>query len=89
MLANLTEFGKTPLFTRKELGAANVDMALYPLSAQRAAAKAAARVYEDILGERGTQNHQVAKMQTREEAYDVIQYHNFEKSLDELFSKEK
>ena len=84
VLANLTEFGQTPLFTLEELRIAGVAMALYPLSAFRAMNKAALRVYETIRRE-GTQQAVVGMMQTREELYDVISYHDFERRLDALF----
>jgi methylisocitrate lyase len=86
ILANITEFGKSPLFTVEELRSANVAMVLYPLSAFRAMNKAALKVYEDIR-KKGTQKGVVGEMQTREELYDVINYHSYEKKLDELFSK--
>lgn len=88
VLANITEFGKTPLFGRDELGEAGVDMILYPLSAFRAMSRAAAEVYETIR-ERGTQASRVGGMQTREELYEVIGYHEAERTLDALFSAEK
>ena len=87
MLANLTEFGQTPYFTVKELGAAGVRLVLYPLSASRAAAKATTVVYEAIR-KNGTQESVVPYMQTRAELYDVLGYHEYEKKLDELFGKE-
>src|SRR5207248_3013210 len=86
ILANITEFGKSPLFTVDELRSANVAMVLYPLSAFRAMNKAALRVYEEIR-KRGTQKGAIGEMQTREELYDIINYHSYEKKLDELFSK--
>jgi methylisocitrate lyase len=86
VLANLTEFGKTPLFTTRELGEAGVRLALYPLSAFRASALAALRVYE-ALRERGTQKDVLDTMQTRAELYDVLGYHEYERKLDELFSR--
>jgi methylisocitrate lyase len=87
VLANLTEFGKTPLFTVRELGEAGVRLALYPLSAFRASARAALNVYR-TLRERGTQKDVVDTMQTRTELYDVLGYHDYERKLDELFAKE-
>jgi methylisocitrate lyase len=87
VLANLTEFGKTPLFTVRELGEAGVRLALYPLSAFRASAKAALNVYR-TLRERGTQKDAIDSMQTRAELYDVLGYHDYERKLDELFEKE-
>ncbi len=86
ILANITEFGKTPLFTIEELRSADVAMALYPLSAFRAMNKAALKVYE-TLRQTGTQKGIVADMQTREELYDYLNYHAYEKKLDELFAK--
>lgn len=87
ILANITEFGLTPLFTRDELGANGVSMILYPLSAFRAMNKAAENVYEVIRRE-GTQMTLIDSMQTREELYDRINYHEYEKTLDELLGKE-
>src|SRR5690242_11382947 len=88
VLANLTEFGQTPLFTVSELGAAGVRLVLYPLSAFRAAARAQLRVYTAIRSE-GTQRGVLDLMQTRAELYEVLGYHEYEKKLDELFGKEK
>jgi methylisocitrate lyase len=88
VLANLTEFGQTPLFTLDELRDAGVGMALYPLSAFRAMNKAALAVYETVRRE-GTQRDLVGTMQTREELYEVIGYHAFEDRLDALFAKNK
>ena len=85
ILANITEFGKTPLFTRDELRSAGVGIALYPLSAFRAMNKAALRVYETVRKE-GTQKNVVEAMQTRDELYDFLNYHSYEQKLDELFS---
>jgi methylisocitrate lyase len=85
MLANITEFGKTPLFTSKELGEAGVAMVLYPLSAFRAANKAAEAVYEAIRRD-GSQLSVLDTMQTREELYDRIGYHRFEQRLDTLYA---
>ena len=87
LLANITEFGKTPLFTNKELAAAGVDISLYPLSAFRAMSMAAEKVYESLLKE-GTQKDVLDIMQTREELYERLNYHEFEQKLDELFSEE-
>ncbi|HZD21119.1 MAG TPA: methylisocitrate lyase, partial [Burkholderiales bacterium] len=84
ILANITEFGSTPLFTVDELRSADVAMALYPLTAFRAMNKMALRVYETVR-KSGTQKALVADMQTREELYDIIGYHDYEKKLDELF----
>ena len=86
ILANITEFGKTPLFTAEELRSAGVAIALYPLSAFRAMNKAALGVYE-TLRRTGTQKGALPQMQTREELYDVINYHSYEKKLDELFTR--
>ncbi len=88
VLANMTEFGVTPLFTREELGEAGVSLVLYPLSAFRAMAAAAQRVYRAIR-EEGTQAGVVEQMQTRAELYDILGYHAFERKLDELFGSEK
>ena len=86
ILANITEFGKTPLFSKEELKEAGVDMILYPLSAFRAMSKAAEGVYSEIL-EKGTQQDLIDRMQTRDELYEVLDYHTFEKKLDELFEE--
>jgi methylisocitrate lyase len=88
VLANLTEFGKTPLFTVQELREVGVRLALYPLSAFRAMSEIAKRVYQTIRTE-GTQKEVVGQMQTRVELYDVLNYHSFEDKLDQLFSDEK
>ena len=87
LLANITEFGKTPLFTNKELASVGVDMSLYPLSAFRAMSLAAEKVYESLLKE-GTQRNVLDIMQTREELYERLNYHEFEQKLDKLFSEE-
>jgi methylisocitrate lyase len=84
VLANITEFGKTPLFTTTELGSAGVRLVLYPLSAFRAMSKTALAVY-GALRKEGTQRSVLNLMQTREELYDVLGYHDYEKKLDELF----
>ena len=86
ILANITEFGKTPLFSKEELKEAGVNMILYPLSAFRAMSKAAEGVYSEIL-EKGTQQDLIDRMQTREELYEVLDYHTFEKKLDDLFEE--
>lgn len=86
VLANLTEFGKTPLFSTDELAKAGVRLALYPLSAYRAMAAAAERVYR-TLRETGTQRSVVETMQTREQLYEVLGYHEYEAKLDELFAE--
>lgn len=88
LLANITEFGQTPLFTREELAAAGVRLVLYPLSAFRAAAQAQVAVYEAIRRE-GTQKSVVPYMQTRAELYQVLGYEAYEHKLDELFGKDK
>jgi methylisocitrate lyase len=87
LLANITEFGQTPLFTVSELGGAGVRLVLYPLSAFRAAAQATTVVYGAIR-KLGTQRSVVDYMQTREELYEVLGYHAYEKKLDELFGKQ-
>lgn len=88
VLANLTEFGKTPLFTVEELRGAGVRLALYPLSAFRAMSKAALTVYE-TLRTQGTQQGVTDLMQTRSELYDVLGYHGYEQKLDALFAKQR
>ena len=88
ILANLTEFGATPLFTLEELRIVNVAIALYPLSAFRAMSNAALEVYGAIRRD-GTQKAVLSSMQTREQLYEVLGYHAYEKKLDALFSKEK
>lgn len=88
VLANLTEFGQTPLFTTDELADAGVRLALYPLSASRAMAAAADEIYRTIRRD-GTQKAVVDRMQTRAELYEVLDYHAYEQKLDELFADEK
>jgi methylisocitrate lyase len=88
ILANITEFGMTPLFTTTQLADASVNMVLYPLSAFRAANKAALNVYQHIRQD-GTQANVVDTMQTRTELYDSIGYHDYEKKLDALFKLNK
>ena len=88
VLANITEFGKTPLFTLDELRGAGVDIALYPLSAFRAMNAAALDVYATLRRE-GTQKASVAKMQTRDDLYRYLGYHAYEEKLDALFRKSK
>jgi methylisocitrate lyase len=88
ILANITEFGKSPLFTVEELRSAGVAMILYPLSAFRAMNKAALKVYES-LRKTGTQKGSLGDMQTREELYEIINYHSYEKKLDELFTRDR
>ena len=86
VLANITEFGKTPLFTVAELGSVGVSLVLYPLSAFRAMSKAALAVYTE-LRQAGTQQAVLGQMQTRDELYAVLGYHDYERKLDQLFSK--
>ncbi len=86
ILANITEFGATPLFTTDELRSANVAMALYPLSAFRAMNRAAEKVY-NVLRQEGTQKSVVDIMQTRNELYESINYYQFEEKLDALYTK--
>jgi methylisocitrate lyase len=88
VLANITEFGATPLFTVDELRGANVSIVLYPLSAFRAMNAAALNVYQSVRRD-GTQKNVVSTMQTRNELYDYLNYHSFEQKLDQLFAKEK
>lgn len=88
LLANITEFGQTPLYNKAELGEWGVDMVLYPLSAFRAMNKAAERVYTSIL-EEGDQKAVVDTMQTRMELYDYLGYHEYEQKLDSLFAQGK
>lgn len=88
VLANITEFGKTPLFTVDELRAAHVSLVLYPLSAFRAMNQAALLVYETLRRE-GTQKNALAAMQTRDELYDYLDYHEYEQKLDALFAKDR
>ena len=88
ILANITEFGKTPLFTREELAAAGVDFILYCCAAYRAMNAAALKVYETIRAE-GTQKSVLPLMQTRDELYKHLNYHAYEQKLDELFAKSK
>jgi methylisocitrate lyase len=88
ILANITEFGQTPLFTVDELRAANVGLALYPLSAFRAMNQAALNVYHAIRRD-GTQKNVLDTMQTRADLYDFLDYHAYEQKLDQLFAKEK
>ena len=87
ILANITEFGATPLFTLDELRTARIDIALYPLSAFRAANAAALNVYQHIRAD-GTQQNVLDTMQTRAELYDFLDYHSYEQKLDELFAKD-
>jgi len=88
VLANITEFGQTPLFSSAELGAAGIRLVLYPLSAFRAAARAELTVYGAIRAQ-GTQERVLDLMQTRAELYQVLGYHEYEKKLDQLFGIDK
>ena len=88
ILANITEFGKTPLFTVQELASANVAMALYPLSAWRAMNAAALKVFQAIRKE-GSAQGVVELMQSRDDLYDYLDYHAFEQKLDSLFARDK
>ncbi|MBD3656228.1 MULTISPECIES: methylisocitrate lyase [Marinobacter] len=88
ILANITEFGATPLYNKRELAEAGAGMVLYPLSAFRAMNKAAVTVYQNIL-EKGDQKDVVDLMQTRMELYDFLNYHDFEQKLDQLFQQKK
>ena len=88
VLANITEFGATPLFSLDELDSVGIAIALYPLSAFRAMNKAALNIYKGLRKE-GTQKNLVEQMQTREELYEFLDYHEYQKKLDQLFKKEK
>jgi methylisocitrate lyase len=88
ILANITEFGQTPIYTKEELGAAGVDMVLYCCSAYRAMNAAALKVYQAIRAE-GTQKGVLSIMQTRAEMYEFLGYHQYEQTLDRLFDKAK
>jgi len=88
ILANITEFGRTPLYSVAELRSADVAIALYPLTAFRAMNKAALRAFETVRRE-GSQKALLPEMQTREELYEFLNYHSYEKKLDELFSRGK
>jgi methylisocitrate lyase len=88
ILANITEFGQTPLFTREELVAAGVDIILYCCAAYRAMNAAALKVYQTIRAE-GTQRSVLPLMQTRADLYRYLDYHAYEKKLDQLFAKDK
>ncbi len=87
VLANITEFGSTPLYTTEELASVGLDMALYPLSAFRAMNLAALNVYRG-LREAGTQSHLVDQMQTRADLYEFLGYHEYEQKLDTLFAEQ-
>ena len=84
LLANITEFGKTPLFSKDELSSVNVDMILYPLSAFRGMSKTAEKIYNSLLKE-ATQENLLDIMQTRDELYERLNYHSFEEKLDDLY----
>ena len=86
VLANITEFGATPLFTTEQLAGVGIKLVLYPLSAFRAMSKAALNVYQHILAD-GSQQKVVAEMQTRMELYDYLGYHAYEQQLDRLFAE--
>jgi methylisocitrate lyase len=88
ILANITEFGQTPMFTVQELREAGVSLVLYPLSAFRAMNQAALNVYQAIRKD-GTQKNVLDTMQTRADLYDFLDYHAYERKLDQLFAKEK
>ena len=88
VLANITEFGATPMFTVEELASVGISMVLYPLSGFRAMNKAALDVFKSIINE-GSQNSTLEIMQTRMELYDMLDYHSYEEKLDALFSKDK
>ena len=88
LLANITEFGATPLYNKSELANVGVDMVLYPLSAFRAMSKAALNVYQQVLTN-GDQKAVIDTMQTRMELYEFLDYHSFEEKLDELFAAGK
>lgn len=86
LLANITEFGVSPLFTKKDLAEVGVQLILYPLSAFRAMSFATLKTYQTIL-KQGTQTSLLTEMQTREALYDILHYYDYEKKLDELFEK--
>jgi methylisocitrate lyase len=88
VLANITEFGVTPLFTVDELRSVGVSLVLYPMSAFRAMSAAALKVYQTIRKD-GTQKNALGLMHTREELYQYLDYYAFERKLDELFAREK
>lgn len=88
VLANITEFGRTPLFSTADLGKAGVRLVLYPLSAFRAMSRAALEVYGAIRRD-GSQRSMTDRMQTRNELYEVLGYHDYERKLDELFSRDR
>ncbi|MBE98327.1 MAG: methylisocitrate lyase [Flammeovirgaceae bacterium] len=86
ILANITEFGKTPLFSKKELHDAGVSMVLYPLTAFRAMSKAAEKIYKE-LSSTESQEHMLGEMQTRDELYNYLSYHKYEKEMDDILNK--
>ena len=86
ILANITEFGKTPLFSKKELHDVGVSMILYPLTAFRAMSKAAEKIYKE-LSSKESQEHMLEQMQTRDELYDYLSYHKYEKEMDNILNK--
>ncbi len=86
ILANITEFGKTPLFSKKELHDAGVSMVLYPLTAFRAMSKAAEKIYKELSSSESQEN-MLGQMQTRDELYDYLSYHKYEKEMDEILNK--
>ena len=86
ILANITEFGKTPLFSKKELHDAGVSMVLYPLTAFRARSKAAEKIYKELSSSESQEN-MLGEMQTRDELYDYLSYHKYEKEMDDILNK--
>ena len=86
VLANITEFGKTPLFSKKELHDAGVSMVLYPLTAFRAMSKAAEKIYKELSSSESQEN-MLGQMQTRDELYDYLSYHKYEKEMDDILNK--
>ena len=86
ILANITEFGKTPLFSKKELHDAGVSMVLYPLTAFRAMSKAAENIYKELSSSESQEN-MLGEMQTRDELYDYLSYHKYEKEMDDILNK--
>ena len=88
VLANITEFGKTPYFSQSELSSVGIKLVLYPLSANRAMNKAAVEVFNSII-KNGHQKDVLDIMQTREELYQMLDYYEFENKLDQLFAKDK
>ena len=86
ILANITEFGKTPLFSKKELHDVGVSMILYPLTAFRAMSKAAEKIYKELSSSESQEN-MLGEMQTRDELYDYLSYHKYEKEMDDILNK--